>query len=323
LPIRRADDAAIDAAAALLRSGGIVAFPTETVYGLGANAFDAIAVARVFEAKARPAFDPLIVHIADNSMLHEVAAEVPVDAQRLIDAFWPGPLTIVLTRSARVPRIVTSGLDTVAVRMPAHPIARDIVARAGIPVAAPSANPFGYLSPTRAEHVERMLGERVDLIVDGGATNYGVESTIVMLSPRPSLLRHGAIPVEAIESLAGPLERAVTARERAALSPGTLVHHYASRTPIRVIDPAQVPEGERHAAALLALTPPETESSAGYAELRVLSKSGDLGEAAAHLFELLHELDASGVVRIDVEPIPERGIGAAIADRLRRAAASI
>jgi L-threonylcarbamoyladenylate synthase len=320
VPIRQADDAAIDAAAALLRSGGIVAFPTETVYGLGANAFDPIAVARVFEAKARPSFDPLIVHVADDRGLHDVAASIPAKAQQLIDAFWPGPLTIVLVRGPKVPLIVTAGLETVAVRMPAHPVAREIVARAGVPIAAPSANPFGYLSPTRAEHVERMLGDRVDLIIDGGASNYGVESTIVMLEPRPVLLRYGAIPAEAIESLVGPLERASTARERAALSPGTLAHHYAPQTRIRVIDPAQVPEGERRAAALLALVPPEPHLSAGYAEIRVLSTSGDLSEAAAHLFELLHELDTSGVARIDVEPVPERGIGAAIADRLRRAA---
>jgi L-threonylcarbamoyladenylate synthase len=319
VPIRLADDKAIDAAAALLRSGGIVAFPTETVYGLGANALDPVAVARIFEIKARPSFDPLIVHVANEAGLHRVAASVPTSAQRLIDAFWPGPLTIVLPRRDRVPLLVTAGLDTVAVRMPAHPVAREIVARAGVPVAAPSANPFGYLSPTRAEHVARMLEERVDLIVDAGPTEYGVESTIVMLEPRAALLRHGAIPVESIEALVGPLERALSARERTVLSPGTLAHHYAPRTPIRIVDPIAVPAGDRRSAALLAFRPPGREWSEGYAVVRVLSEHGDVNEAAAHLFELLHELDLAGVARIDVEPVPEHGIGAAIADRLRRA----
>ena len=280
---------------------------------MGACAFDATAVARIFEIKARPTFDPLIVHVFDETMLHRVASSVPDTARRLIEAFWPGPLTLVLNKQPEIPEIVTSGLPTVAVRMPAHPVARKLLERAGIPLAAPSANPFGYLSPTRAEHVERMLGDRVDMIVDGGPTEYGVESTIVMLEPQPALLRAGAIPTEAIEEITGPLLRELP-DEAKPLSPGRLPQHYAPRTPIVVVD-RDVPDEERHGAALLAFR----EQRPGYKAVRVLSATGDVREAASHLFECLHELDAMGLERIDVDAVPETGIGAAIMDRLRRA----
>jgi L-threonylcarbamoyladenylate synthase len=296
-----------------LRGGGVVAFPTETVYGLGANAFDARAVARVFEIKQRPSFDPLIVHVADDETLMKVVESVPDAARALIERFWPGPLTLVLRKRDAVPSIVTAGLPTVGVRMPAHPVARALLERAGVPLAAPSANPFGYLSPTRAEHVERMLGERVDAILDGGATTLGLESTIVMLEPQPTLLRCGALPAEEIEAVIGPLAREVGS-ESAPLAPGRLETHYAPTTPIRVLD-GDVPERERPGAGLLAFQ----TAVDGYDALRVLSRSGDLREAAAHLFDYLHELDAMGLTRIDVQAVPAHGIGAAIADRLRRA----
>ena len=318
MPMLDADDAGLDRAAALLRTGGVVAFPTETVYGLGADAFDARAVARIFEIKARPTFDPLIVHVLDEVMLARVASSVSPAVRALIARFWPGPLTLVLRKQAEVPDLVTAGLPTVAVRMPAHPIARALLARAGTPIAAPSANPFGYLSPTRAEHVAAMLGERVDAIVDGGSTEHGLESTIVMLEPEAVLLRHGAVPVEAIEAITGPLARELPDAHRP-LAPGRLPQHYAPRTPIRVIDDAaSVPQSERERAALLAFRAAEP----GYAASRVLSARGDLREAAAHLFEYLHELDALGLARIDAERVPSEGIGAAISDRLARAAAS-
>jgi L-threonylcarbamoyladenylate synthase len=308
----------LDRAAALLREGAVVAFPTETVYGLGANAFDPRAVARIFEIKARPAFDPLIVHVADETALERVAAGVPPQARALIGKFWPGPLTLVLRKHVEVPDLVTAGLPTVAVRMPAHPVARALIERAGTPLAAPSANPFGYLSPTRAEHVARMLGERVDLIVDGGASEHGVESTIVMLEPRPTLLRPGAIPAEAIETLIGPLARPF-ADATAPLAPGQLPQHYAPHTSVRIVDdPSLVPVAERTGAALLAFREPVT----GYRATRVLSASGDLREAAAHLFEYLHELDRSGATRIDAQRVPGIGIGIAILDRLERATRS-
>jgi L-threonylcarbamoyladenylate synthase len=304
----------IDRAAALLRGGAVVAFPTETVYGLGADALDARAVARIFEIKRRPTFDPLIVHVADGAMLAQVAAGVPAAAQTLIDAFWPGPLTLVLRKSDVVPDLVTSGLPTVAVRMPAHPVARAIIERAHIPVAAPSANPFGYLSPTRAEHVARMLGDGVDLIVDGGPATFGVESTIVMIEPVPTLLRPGALAVEAIEALIGPLARDLRDEARP-LAPGRLPQHYAPSTPIRVLVTEEPADANRDA-GLLAFR----EKLPGYSAVRVLSACGDLREAAANLFDYLHELDALELERIDVQLVPEEGIGIAINDRLRRAA---
>ena len=315
MPVVPATPEQLDRAAALLRDGAVVAFPTETVYGLGANAFDARAVARVFEIKARPAFDPLIVHVADEAMLERVAEDIPAQARVLIERFWPGPLTLVLRKRAQIPDLVTAGLPTVAVRMPAHPVAHALIQRAGTPLAAPSANPFGYLSPTRAVHVARMLEERVDLIVDGGPSAHGIESTIVLLEPQPTLLRPGAIPLEAIESAIGPLAREL-ADAAAPLAPGRLAQHYAPHTPVRIIDePTQVPLAERADAALLAFREPV----AGYKATRVLSASGDLREAAAQLFDYMHELDGIGVTRIDAQRVPSVGIGAAIMDRLQRA----
>ncbi len=315
MPVLQATTETIDRAAALLRAGAVVAFPTETVYGLGAHAFDANAVARIFEIKSRPTFDPLIVHVESQTMLETVVASVPKSARRLMERFWPGPLTLVMKKTARVPEIVTSGLETVAVRMPAHPVARALLKRAGIPLAAPSANPFGYLSPTLAEHVERMLDERVDLIVDGGATNYGVESTILLLEPQPTLLRHGAIPVEEIEGVIGAVSRELS-DETKPLAPGRLPSHYAPSKPIRIVTNANdIAPSERSGAGLLAFRYPVE----GYAAVRTLSPRGDLREAASRLFESLHELDREDVARIDVESVPDEGIGVAIMDRLRRA----
>ena len=311
--IAAANDEAIERGAQLLRAGKLVAFPTETVYGLGANALDAAAVARIFEAKNRPRFDPLIVHVSGAAMLELVAAAIPPQARALVDRFWPGPLTVVVPKTGAVPELVTAGLPTVAVRMPSHPVARALIERAGVPVAAPSANPFGQLSPTRAGHVARMLGERVDLILDGGPTALGVESTIVLAEP-PVLLRPGAVPVESVEAVIGPIARTL-ADAQAPLAPGRLARHYAAATPLRIVEPGAVPAAEREGAAVLAWR----GAPAGYAAERVLSPSGDLSEAAAHLFEYLHELDALGLRRIDVEAVPETGLGLAIMDRLRRA----
>ena len=302
-------------AAVLLRQGGVVAFPTETVYGLGALAFDARAVARIFEIKGRPSFDPLIVHVADRPMLAEVAAAVPPAAETLIERFWPGPLTLVLAKRPAVPGLVTAGLSTVAVRMSDHAVARALLEAVGSPLAAPSANPFGGLSPTRAEHVARMLGDRVDLILDGGATMHGIESTIVALEPRPVLLRPGAVTVERIEAAIGPLERAT--RGSAVRAPGQLAQHYAPATPLRLIDPKLVPEPERRRAGVITL---RDDAYEGYSASRTLSRRGDLREAAATLFEMLHALDALGLERIDAAPVTESGLGLAIMDRLRRAA---
>ncbi|MDQ2866218.1 MAG: L-threonylcarbamoyladenylate synthase [Candidatus Eremiobacteraeota bacterium] len=297
-----------------MRGGAVVAFPTETVYGLGASAFNARAVAKVFDVKRRPSFDPLIVHVSDDSMLREIVASVPHTARRLIDAFWPGPLTLIFQKSGRIAEIVTAGLPSVAVRMPAHPVARTLIERSGVPIAAPSANPFGFLSPTRAEHVAEMFGASIDMIVDGGPTQHGIESTIVLLEPVPTLLRPGAIPVEDIEALVGPLSRERTDAARP-LAPGRLPQHYAPRTPIHLVD-CDVVLRERQGAALLAFR----DEVAGYQAVRVLSRDGDLREAGSKLFQYLHELDALQLMRIDAQTVPEIGIGTAIMDRLRRAA---
>ncbi|MHB8152276.1 MAG: L-threonylcarbamoyladenylate synthase [Bacillati bacterium] len=309
-------DEQLERAAALLRTGGIVAFPTETVYGLGAVAFDGLAVARIFEIKARPRFDPLIVHVADRQQLAQCVIDVPPVAERLIAAFWPGPLTLVLRKCEAIGSLLTGGLATVAVRMPSHPVARALLERTGSPIAAPSANPFGGLSPTRAEHVAAALGDRVDMILDGGPTEYGLESSIILIEPTPTLLRHGAIPVEQIEAVIGPVQRDIPPGS-ATLAPGRLPHHYAPHTPLRLIAPERVPMQERTEAASLAFR----RVQSGYRAALSLSPSGDLRIAAAHLFDALHRLDAAGATRIDVEPVPESGLGSAIMDRLTRGSA--
>lgn len=311
-----ADAAGIARAADLLRSGGVVAFPTETVYGLGAAALDSRAVARIFEIKERPHFDPLIVHVLDRPMLETVAVEFPPAARRLAERFWPGPLTFVLAKRPEVGELTTAGLPSVAVRMPSHPVARALLAAFGAPIAAPSANPFGSLSPTRAEHVAAGLGERVDLILDAGPSEHGIESTVLAFDEGAIvLLRPGAIEAEAIEEIVGPLLR--ESESEAVRAPGRLPRHYSPRTPLRLIDPALVAPQERRGAALLALSEP----FAGYAASQILSPRRDLREAASRFFGALHELDALGLERIDAQPLPQQGLGVAMMDRLSRAQA--
>jgi L-threonylcarbamoyladenylate synthase len=307
-----ADSENIARAAEVLRESGVVAFPTETVYGVGAVAFDPAAVARIFEIKRRPRFDPLIVHVLDAAMLERVAPSMPPAAQALAQRYWPGALTLVLRKCSSVPDLVTAALDTVAVRMPSHRVARALLEATGAPLAAPSANPFGGLSPTRAEHVAKGL-ENVDLILDGGPSNHGLESTIVGFQPHPTLLRAGAIEAESIEALVGPLARPSAGEPLR--GPGMLPQHYAPRTPLRLVDPAQVSPPQRRRAAALSLQ----SRFEGYAATAMLSERGDLREAAACFFEILHELDALGLERIDAQPLPERGLGLAMMDRLRRA----
>ncbi|MFC0003826.1 L-threonylcarbamoyladenylate synthase [Micromonospora siamensis] len=312
-------DSGIAEAAAVLRTGGLVAFPTETVYGLGANALDARAAARIFEAKARPSFDPLITHLADPAELAKLVGDVPPAVAALADRFWPGALTLIVDRPAAIPPIVTSGLATMAVRVPDNEAARALIAAAGVPVAAPSANRFGQLSPTRAEHVVRGLGAAVDVVLDGGPTRCGIESTIVdARGDRPVVLRLGALPVEELEDAVGP----VTVRPGSSgqpVAPGTLAAHYAPRTPLRFVADAQPPAGDSGRRGYLAF---RERPAAGYAAVEVLSPTGDLTEAAARLFDGLHRLDAAGVEEILVEPVPEVGVGRAVNDRLRRAAAT-
>jgi L-threonylcarbamoyladenylate synthase len=307
--VRFATRAAIAEAARRIRDGVLVAFPTETVYGLGADAWNDRAVARVFEAKGRPSFNPLIVHVPDSA-----AAEVDVDvddrARRLMDAFWPGPLTLVLSRRAtsRLSRLVSAGLDTVAIRAPDHPVALALLHDAGRPIAAPSANPSGAISATSAADVARGLGDCVPLILDGGSCPIGVESTVVDLTrPEPAILRPGGVTAEELEALLGPLARPA---EGPLTSPGQLSRHYAPRHPLR-LDALCAGEGE----VLLGFGP------ASPADVLNLSSSGDLREAAANLFAMLHRLDRLAPRGIAVMPIPEMGLGRAINDRLRRASA--
>jgi L-threonylcarbamoyladenylate synthase len=309
LPI---SDSAIAAAAAALRGGGLVAFPTETVYGLGADATNDRAVARIFEAKGRPSFNPLIVHFPDRAA---AARSVTFNdtARLLADRFWPGPLTLVLPRAAdcRLSLLVSAGLDTAAARVPAHEDARRLLGAAGVPVAAPSANRSGRLSPTTARHVADDLGDRVAVILDGGPCRIGLESTVIDLAgARPAILRQGGLTQEALESaLGGPLAVAET-EETAPRSPGMLASHYAPSLPVRP-DAMKPRPGE----AMLGFGP-------GYAGAEGnLSETGDLVEAAANLFACLHALDRPEYAGIAVAPIPEEGLGRAINDRLRRAAA--
>jgi L-threonylcarbamoyladenylate synthase len=314
------DPALLETAAALLRSGGLVAFPTETVYGLGAVAFNETAVARIFEAKQRPRFDPLIVHVCEPDQLSRLCASVPAAARTLIDRFWPGPLTLVLPKALGVPDLVTAGLPTVAVRMPRHPLALELIRRTGAPLAAPSANPFGHVSPTTAQHVLDHLAGKVDLVLDGGPCPVGVESTIVSFaSGSPALLRHGGLPLEEIEALLGPLA-AATAQETAAPSaPGMLPQHYAPRTRLQLVS-GPIPPPLQRTLRLGALAFQAVSSPGSFAAIEVLSAQGDLREAATRLFGAMRRLDEQHLDLIWAERVPDVGLGRAINDRLRRAA---
>ncbi len=318
--IKAPGSAAIAEAAALIKAGGLVGLPTETVYGLAADAFNARACARIFEVKARPSFDPLIVHIADASELPRVAQSGPALAAVLAARFWPGPLTLVLPKAAAVPGIVSSGLDTVAVRVPAHPVALALLQACGTPLAAPSANRFGQLSPTRAQHVQLGLGEAVPLILDGGPCAAGVESSIVDFSgPEPRLLRPGGIPREVLEDALGMRLPSGPAVLEKPLAPGQLASHYAPRTPLRrLAQSAAHDSGEAHLGLLAFQAAPEHHH---YGAVEVLSPSGNLAEAAARLFDCLHRLDGQRLAGIEVEPVPAMGLGLAINDRLAKAAA--
>lgn len=313
MPIVPATHGAIRRAAQALARGELVAFPTETVYGLGANALDARAVAKVFAAKERPRFNPLIVHVPGLAEAEEYGLLNEV-ARRLAEAFWPGPLSLVLKRrtTSGIAELVSAGLDTIALRAPAHPVAQDLLAQARLPIAAPSANRSGRVSPTTAAHVEAELGDRPSVILDEGPCPLGIESTVVsVVDGAPSLLRPGAVPREAIELVLGaPL---VTAREgERGASPGQLATHYAPSTPLR-LNVADVLPSE----ALLAFGP---DVPHGALVTINLSVGGNLEEAAAKLFAALRELDQAGPETIAVMPIPAHGLGEAINDRLQRAA---
>jgi len=300
-----------------------VALPTETVYGLAGDALNEKALAKIFETKQRPSFDPLICHVADLEGVRQLCRDLPATARKLAEKFWPGPLTLVLPKRDHVPDLATSGLPTVAVRVPAHPLAQALLREFGGPVAAPSANMFGRISPTTAGAVRQELGEKVDLILDGGPCEIGVESTIIGFAPaeeggQPRLYRAGGVTVEEIEEVAGPLEDRTgnTSRPNA---PGQLESHYAPRKPLHL--QAGGAPIEHHSSIGWLLFGPTGNFKPEVS--RNLSPDGDLREAAANLFRHLRELDADPSVRtLCARPVPEQGLGRAINDRLRRASAA-
>jgi L-threonylcarbamoyladenylate synthase len=312
------NDVSVRRGAEIIKKGGIVAFPTETVYGLGADAFNPLAVARVFEVKRRPYFDPLIVHVARYADLERLAVEIPSAAKKLIERFWPGPLTVVLRKREEVPDIVTAGLPTVAIRMPDHPMALSLIELAESPIAAPSANPFGYLSPTAAEHVREQLGDQVDMVLDGGPCSVGVESTILAFSGEaPEVLRPGGLTVEEIESVIGKVNIRKFAVEQPK-APGMLLTHYAPRTPIILQPCGQKPDVLKgRKVGFLAFRKPEEDM--GFQHVEILSEKGNLREAAANLFAAIRRLDSLNLDLIVAETVPQDGLGRAIMDRLRRA----
>jgi L-threonylcarbamoyladenylate synthase len=324
------DSAVIAEAAAILRAGGMVAFPTETVYGLGANAFDAEAVAGIFRAKGRPANDPIIVHLSDMAQLEQVTAHTPPLAHTLAQVFWPGPLTLVLPRGARIPPNVSAGRDTVAVRMPAHLVAHALIAAAGVPVAAPSANTFSRPSATTAQHVFDDLHGRIALILDGGPAPLGVESTVLDLTgAHPVILRPGGISEEALRSYAPDVVRQtqLLAMDESAAAPGQLIRHYSPVTELRLYDgPGALAAMQAEARAriacgqrpgLLLMNGEQTVYAGLNVEIELLGDNA--GEAAARLFAALRALDG----RCDIilaHGLPREGLGAAVWDRLLRAA---
>ena len=337
--ILKADAEGIGQAARLIRAGELVAFPTETVYGLGANALDGQAVAKIFQAKGRPRFDPLIVHVAKAADAWALADEDPrvsAVAKKLADAFWPGPMTLVLKRKIEgehvVSDLVSAGLSTVGLRVPGKQTARELIEAAGVPIAAPSANRFGGISPTRAEHVADELDGKVKLILDGGACETGVESTVLRVmgaGGRPTVLRFGGLSREAIEQVVGPVEVArPTAKpgdqpvsaEAGRLSPGMLERHYAPRTPMRLVQTvgAAVTKAAGKRAGLLVLDEPGA-AGGRFAKVQVLSGEGDLTQAAANLFAAMRRLDGAGLELIVAVRVPAEGLGLAVNDRLTRA----
>jgi L-threonylcarbamoyladenylate synthase len=316
--IARATPDAIAAAATLIRRGEVVAFPTETVYGLGADATNAEAVARVFAIKQRPSFDPIIIHIDGIDMGASVVAAMPPAALALAERFWPGPLTLVLPKTARIPDIATAGLPSVGIRVPDHSVALALITATRTPIAAPSANPFGYVSPTTAAHVEAQIRD-LPMILDDGPCRIGIESTIVsFVADRPTLLRPGGIPLEDIERTIGPLQIGTDSAQP--LAPGQLPRHYAPRLPLAVVTAVRdIPPADRSDAALL-LPQPEPEA-AGFAHVELLSPDGAPTTIAANLFAALRRLESGGYRHLYAVAVPEVGLGRAIMDRLRRASA--
>jgi L-threonylcarbamoyladenylate synthase len=320
-----APDAAVREAAAVLCAGGLVAFPTETVYGLGAHALDPAAVERIYRAKGRPAYNPLIVHVATVDAARALSSAWPAAADRLAARFWPGPLTLVVPKAAVVPDAVSAGLPTVGIRIPAHPVAQALLAAAGIPVAAPSANRSTQVSPTTAEHVRRGLGAAVDLILDAGPTAVGIESTVLSLAgPVPTVLRPGSISVDELREVLGEVRvGGEVGGDAARPSPGMLDRHYAPAAEVRLFDPeareaalakASWAAGEDRRIGVIAFAPAAAPAT------QVVEMPADAKAYAARLYSALHELDAAGCEVVWIEQVPETPEWAGVRDRLKRAA---
>ena len=319
----------IKQAVEVIKNRGLVAFPTETVYGLGANALDPKAVAGIFEAKKRPLDDPLIVHISDRKDIHTLARDIPLEAERLMERFWPGPLTIVVKKTDIVPDLVTTGLDTVAVRMPSHPVARKLIETAGFPIAAPSANLFGRPSPTTAAHVIEDLDGRIDIVLDAGPADIGVESTVVeLINGKIVILRPGGTEAEEIEKLMGAVEF-YAAPEEIERSPGKYPQHYSPRARVIVVEkgPSQVEEitalakdldSGGHKTGIMSIQ--EHEDRYADADVKVLGPESDPRICASRLFHILREFDREDVDVIIAEAIEEKGLALAVMNRLRKAA---
>ncbi len=314
----------IQKAAAILKAGGLVAIPTETVYGLAAKALDTGAVIKIFEAKNRPFFDPLIIHSNSLEKLHPYVLHIPEAAYKLAEAYWPGPLTLLLRKTVLVPDLVSSGLDTVAVRVPRHPLTLHLLEQLDFPLAAPSANPFGYVSPTQASHVIRQLGTKVNYVLDGGTCEVGIESTIVGFedSGQVKVYRLGGLAVEDVEKIAGPVNVNLNQSSNPK-APGQLKSHYAPRKPLllstNIMESIRNFPGKKM--ALLAFS--YAVKGIPAERTRILSATGDLQEAARNLFAALRELDDSDAELIIAEQLPSGFLGRAINDRLQRAAAAV
>lgn len=306
-------------AAAYLTQGELVAIPTETVYGLAANAYDEAAVVKIFEAKNRPAFDPLIVHTHAVSEVKTIAREVPDVAYLLAERFWPGPLTLILPKGEHVPLLVTSGHDSVGVRIPRHPLTLELLRQLPFPVAAPSANPFGYVSPTTAQHVQDQLGNRIPYILDGGSCTVGIESTILSLNrDEVEVLRLGGLALEELEEVVQISKAKIKTSSSNPTAPGMLSSHYSPRKKVllgSIEQNLKLVDAERVGTISLQKNFPQVPIS----QQIQLSASGDLGEAARALFSALRSLDEQPIDLILAEPMPEQGLGRAINDRLQRA----
>ena len=310
----------IDKAAEILQHGDLVAIPTETVYGLAGNIFNESAIRKIFEVKQRPLFNPLIVHLHSVEQVSEIARHIPEKAMQLAEAFWPGSLTLVLPKKDIIPDLITAGKDTVAMRIPNHPVTQELLRKLPFPLAAPSANPFNRISPTSAEHVESYFKDSIRMVLDGGECKRGLESTIIGFEgDEPVLYRLGSISKEEIEEVVGEMQ-VKNKKESAPNAPGMLEKHYAPRTKTILVDSADEininTEGKR--VGLLSLT--QVENSESYSHVEILSKSGDMAEAAANLYKALHKLDSHDLDIIIAIRMPNTGLGRSINDRLERAA---